>query len=444
MSVRASLVCAAIVTAGAIGCATQTDWSSISSPDTRFAQTAGTTGVTVTTVVPSESPRGTTLDVQINGTGFDNTSQVTMPLHGVIDPRVHVNSTQFVKSTQVIANVTITSDAALDMYDVVVALSSGKKGIGSDAFVVVLQPEVLVGGYHVKAIGVTGDAVGDATNPVSCNYGPLPTLWHPDGSRVTLPTGTTYCGGSPQAINASGVILGSLSGGPANSQGMWFPSGGSYVLQVVPATPDGTRPITAGALNDNNEIFGWSTSATKLYWWSSATGWLPVQVPANTTACQSFNGINNHGELVARCTVGGVGNGYYWSSHSAAPLLLPRPAGTGDVSPRSINDGGVIVGNGPGGGLRWQPTSSGYVLDIFPGTLNTIASDGTIAGSVIRNNGSNGRSPVIFYSPSSYQILGLTATSGTWGDAGGIALTANGIVVGGTEGNAKALRWKVP
>jgi hypothetical protein len=352
-AVHARLFCAVVVTAGAIGCATSTDTSSISAPDVHLTQAAATTGA------------------------------------------------------------------------------------------VAIQPEVLAGGYHVKAIGVTGDAVGDATNPVSCNAGPLPTLWHPDGSRVTLPTGTTYCGGSPQAINASGVILGSLSGGPANSQGMWFPSGGSYVLQVVPPTPDGTRPITAGALNDNNEILGWSTSATKLWWWSSATGWLSVQVPANTTLCQSLNGINNRGEFVARCNVGGVGNGYYWSSHNAAPLLLPRPAGTGDVAPRSINDAGVIVGNGPGGGLRWQPSPSGYVLDVFPGALYTIASDGTMAGSILLTKKSNSRSPVIFYSPSSYQILGLTS-SGTWGEAVAIAVTPTGRVLGGTEGNVKALRWRVP
>lgn len=440
MSVRASLVCAAVLTSGAIGCATQTDTLSISAPDARFAKAAPPTGITVTTVVPSQSPRGITLDVQVNGTAFDNTSQVTMPLNGVIDPRVHVNKTSYVTSTQVVANVTISSDAALTSYDVVVATASGKKGIGTEAFVVVIMPEVLAGGYHVKGMGVTGDAVGDATNPVSCNAGPLPTLWHPDGSRVTLPTGTAYCGGSPQAFNASGVILGSISGG-TGIEGMWFPSGGSYTLQVLPPAPDGVRPITAGALNDNNEVLGWGAGA-KLYWWSSATGWLSVQVPANATACQSFNGINNRGELVAKCTVGGVGNGYYWSSHSAAPVLLPRAPGTGDVSARAINASGVIIGGGPGGGYRWQPSPSGYVLDVFPGGLLAIASDGTMAGSITRS-GSRNPSPVVFYSPTSYLILGIPS-SVTWGEAVAIALTPTGIVVGGTGGNAKALRWRIP
>jgi hypothetical protein len=434
---------ALVLLATAVACERVADPSSIVFPDPHLSlSAAAASGVTIGAVLPSQSTRGTTLDVQINGSGFDKTSQATLPLHGVVDPRVHVNSTRYVKPTQVVANVTISGDAALDSYDVAVALSSGKKGIGTEAFVVVLQPEALDGGYHVKAIGVSGDAAGDATNPVFCNYGPLPTVWRPDGTRITLPMGA-YCGGSPQAINASGVVEGSLSGGAANASGLWFPSGNGYTLQEVPPTSSGYRPIVPGGLNDNNELFGWGQGGAKLFWYSVATGWLPVQVPANATACQSFQGINNRGELTAKCTVGGVGNAYYWSSHDAAPVLLPRPAASGDVVPHDMNDDGVIVGYGGGTGLRWRPSPAGYVLDIFPpsSTLYSIASDGTIAGSITLKSGGSGPSPAIFYSPTSYQILGVTS-GGKWGEAIAIALTPTGIVPGGTEANSKALRWK--
>ena len=322
---------------------TPTDSLSPSSSDVSFARSATTTDVTISSVLPSESPQGTTLDVQINGTGFDKTSQATMPLHGVIDPRVHVNSTRYVKSTQVVANVTISADATPDSYDVVVATASGKKGIGTDAFAVVLQADVLAGGLGVNAVNQAGDLVGRGSNQVSCNSAPLPMLWHADGSAVTLPLGS-FCGANALAINASGVILGSLSGGAPTSRGLWIPSGGSYTLQVIPPAPDGYSPVTGGALNDNNEIFGWAQGAPRLYWWSSTTGWLPVQVPVGATRCQSLNAINNPGEMAAMCVVNGVGNAYYWSSHDAAPVLLPRPNASGDVSPRAINDNGVIVG----------------------------------------------------------------------------------------------------
>ena len=438
LSARRSLELALVTTFALASCTEPTNPPVMSDPSVLNARPGTTTDPTVTSTVPSASPRGTTLDVQINGSGFDNGSQATMPLHGVLDSRVHVNSTRYVKSTQVVANVTITGDAVIDAYDVVVVTAAGKKGIGTEAFVVQLQAEVMAGGYHVNAVNQNGDAVGDVTNPVSTCNGPLPTFWRADGTRVTLPLGA-FCGGSPLAINASGVILGSLSGGVSNSRGLWIPSGGTYTLQVLAPAPDGYRPLTDGALNDNNEIFAWGQGFARLYWWSAATGWLSVQVPAGATACQALAAINNRGEMAAKCTVNGVDNPYYWSSHDAAPIALPRPAGSALVWPRDINDDGVIVGTG----LRWRPTPSGYVYDVFPvGSPSAIAPDGTMAGSV-PGSGSSGGSPAIFYSPTSYQVLALT-NGGRWGSAGSIALTAGGIVVGGTEANSKALRWKFP
>jgi hypothetical protein len=439
-AVRALVVATLLLT---FACSSPTD-SAPALPQIHLAL-ATTTAVTVTTVIPSEAPRSVTLDVQINGSGFDKGSKVTMPLRGVDDPRVRINSTRYVKSTQVIASVTISSDAELAGYDVVVTTTSGKKGIGTEAFVVVILPEVLAGGYHVNDVNTSGDAIGDVTNPrypQSCATPALQGLWRADGTRVTLPM-NGYCGGSPQAINSSGVILTNLSGGTAHS-GLWVPSGSSFILQELPATPDGVYPIAPGAFNDNNEIFGWVQGAPKLVWWSATTGWLPVQVPAGATACQSFRALNNRGEMAARCTVNGSGNPYYWSSHDAAPVALPRPAAAGDVSPHDMNDSGVIVGGGPSGGLRWRPTPSGYVMDQFTvGGAGVIAADGTMGGSVPGKNGASGPSPAIFFAPDSYQMLGLT-TNGKWGEVREIVATPTGLLVGGTESNAKALRWRVP
>jgi hypothetical protein len=304
-----------------------------------------------------------------------------------------------------------------------------------------IAPEVLVGGYHANSVNQTGDAVGDVRNPVFCNYAPLPTLWHADGSRIALPLGS-FCGGSPLRINSSGVILGSLSGGPANSTGLWFPSSTGYTLTVLPAASDGYRPLTGGGLNDNAHVLGWGQGFARLYWWSSGTGWISMNVPSGATFCQASRAINNYDQIASKCTVRGVGNGYYWSSPTATPILLPSPAGLGDVTPRGMNDAGVIVGGGSGVGLRWVPTPSGYKMDVFPaGVPEAIAADGMMAGSVSRNFGSS--LPVLFLPTLQYQLLGLT-TSGTWGTAGSISVTLTGHVIGGTEANAKALRWKTP
>ena len=97
---------------------------------------------TVTAAVPSAAPQGTTLDVEIDGTGFDSGSHASFERGGVADPKVHVNSTRYVKSTQLVANVTIEVDATVSPYDVAVFTVGGKKGIGTDAFTVQLANEL--------------------------------------------------------------------------------------------------------------------------------------------------------------------------------------------------------------------------------------------------------------------------------------------------------------
>ena len=64
----------------------------------------------VTSTLPSEATRDTTLDVQITGSGFDNGSRASFERNGLVDARVRVNSTRFVKSTTIVANVTIAAD----------------------------------------------------------------------------------------------------------------------------------------------------------------------------------------------------------------------------------------------------------------------------------------------------------------------------------------------
>lgn len=110
---------------------------------TGVASASSTSAVTVTSTMPSAAPRDTTLDVQVNGSGFGKGAIASFQLNGIVDSRVRVNSTQFVKSTQLVANLTIAATADTGLYNVAVSNLSGTKGIGTELFAVKVKGSVI-------------------------------------------------------------------------------------------------------------------------------------------------------------------------------------------------------------------------------------------------------------------------------------------------------------
>jgi len=94
----------------------------------------GTENLTVTSADPSEALQDTTLNVTVSGTGFDDGSAVTMLRGGVATNKVVTNSTIYVTSRKLIANITIAADADVGLYDVQVFTSGGKRGVGTEQF----------------------------------------------------------------------------------------------------------------------------------------------------------------------------------------------------------------------------------------------------------------------------------------------------------------------
>jgi hypothetical protein len=204
---------------------------------------------------------------------------------------------------------------------------------------------------------------------------------------------------------------------------------------------DGMAPNTGGAFNDAGEIAGWAAGG-RVYWWSSATGWLPVPVPVGATLCQILDGLNNNGEIVGKCVVGGVTYGYYWKDHSTPPVRLPTPPGVTDPAPRDINDAGVIVS----GSWRFTPNGSGWTTDKLPDAgagadAYSVADDGTIAGTVNKNGGHGaGPLPAVWPQGGAYQLLALPAG---WGEALQVRTGQNGIIVVGANRTAGVgMRWR--
>jgi hypothetical protein len=104
---------------------------------------------TVTSTNPAAAKRDTTLDVQILGSGFDRGSRVDFTLSGVPDPaKIRTHSTTYATSSKLIANITISADAPLDRYDVLVTVLADDRGVAPYRPLEGLRYHVLLGRAH--------------------------------------------------------------------------------------------------------------------------------------------------------------------------------------------------------------------------------------------------------------------------------------------------------
>jgi hypothetical protein len=135
MTARRLLAVAALAALAACADRTVTDPRSPGdAPDYAKGGGGGGGDPTVTGTNPTDAPQDTTLNIRVLGSNFDRNSRADLALGGVVGPKVHTNSTAYVSSTELIANVTIAVDADTGVYDVIVTTSTGKKGIGTEMF----------------------------------------------------------------------------------------------------------------------------------------------------------------------------------------------------------------------------------------------------------------------------------------------------------------------
>ena len=239
----------------------------------------------MTSALPAEAPQDTTLDVQITGTGFDAGSQASFQLQGVTDARVHVNKTRYVKSTQVIANVTIARDAIVSAYDVVVMTATGKKGIGTEAFTV--RQASAMAAWTIDAtqsVNFAGDGRGDYING-QCgivgaifygNYNPATG----DGGDATLDNirpGSTGCLPRSIRVTLNGV-----------SQNVPFIA----IRRVVGLTVGESRTQDFVIQVDGD------SRCTRVGWWTRGRGGGGGQITVTRTASDSWTATTNG---TARC-----------------------------------------------------------------------------------------------------------------------------------------------
>ena len=98
--------------------------------------------VLVTSADPASAPQGTiSLDVTVNGNGFDSTAAVNFLVTGTTNPGgITVKKVAVRGSKKLIATIEIAATAVVTNFDIEVQLSGGRKGKGTSLFAVLSKP----------------------------------------------------------------------------------------------------------------------------------------------------------------------------------------------------------------------------------------------------------------------------------------------------------------
>ena len=166
-------------------------------------------------------------------------------------------------------------------------------------------------------------------------------LWEPSAGTFEflpiLPGGLHTVG---NAINNLTHITGtgSVSSGAFEAL-FWTSSTGSQDIGVL----NGSGYTAGEAINGNDEIAGLNSPELAGFYWSAATGMLPLQSLVGSQA-PAF-GINNSGMVAGySSTADGAIHATRWINHSSAPQDLGTLEPGGNSYGRAINSLGQVVG----------------------------------------------------------------------------------------------------
>lgn len=328
--------------------------------------TGGGMGPAVKSTNPSFAPQGTTLSVRVLGSGFDQGSRAVWALNRdttFTTTKIRTNSTTFVSSTELVANITIEGDASLDLYDVVVVTTSGKKGIGIELFEVTTEITDLGAGDNSTATAVNdlGQIVGRG-GPGSGAF-----LWE-SGSLTDLGVLPGMTSSAAEDINASGRVVGYSSSGSVYRAFTWSETDGMRVLSTL-----GGCCSQAFAINDNGDIAGSSTlpgnAVTHAVVWRNGVI-TDIQAPSFAQGSSEAWDINGLGQVVGTYFAG-PGRSYTWTA-AGGMQLLRSPTANGDEA-LGINDNGEIVG--------WAVPAAGGQNQAYLWTAGVFEELGTLGGA---------------------------------------------------------------
>jgi uncharacterized membrane protein len=391
-------------------------------PSDGVAAKNGTQGPTVKSTDPDTATVDSTLNVRVFGSGFDDGSRADWAFKGVVSEKIRTNSTIFVSSTELVANITIASNANIGSHDVIVTTKTGKPGIGTELFEVIMKMTMLptLGGPGAEAHAVNdaGDVVGSSTDTSRSrksfavrwrNVGGVWTVkklgedavpygssvafaineagtavgterdnaivWRADGSKKIIAQVS-----SANAINNFDVIVGwaALPGVPGTTPVVWTPSGVEWTLQALQRLP-GVTQVTCRrdephGIGDGGIIVGFvyddACVQTPVMWRPAAdgSGWLPAERLSPPGSLASGLAQDISGSVIVGtgypCAVlnGCKRKAFRWTPSGASGEISSLDARANGVNRAGDIVGSYIVKSGRMTGFVWSPATSSFVV----------------------------------------------------------------------------------
>jgi hypothetical protein len=413
------------------------------------AVAAKSTNLNVSSANPSFGDQGTTIDVHVFGAGFTTGAQATWLLHGAADPiHVRTNKTTVVSSTELVANITIASDAQLAFWDVQVALIGGKNGVGSDLFEVttaqVLSSNSVEEVWSNNLLQVAGYSSGNEPFVI-------------DEAQHFIDLGS----GQAWGLDPDGSIAVGRDGGQ-HAMSWVRQSDGSWQAQPLPPAPNSVEQnVTSAARTSSGTLLaaGWDgTSAGKfntpynrpVVWQRVGTSWSAPTIYVYPPGAQRAGAhtINGLGQIAGNVDNSGIGA--VWDNPTTVTRL--------DGLPDAINSTGtLIVGDRPSGSTTipvywyrdpatglWNPTGVPLPMSAgatcASGEARGLNDAGIIVGESCNGDGKNqatvwrldlsSGTPTVVGTATLLPGLGAKAPSGAISSATGVNQTAPYVVSG--------------
>lgn len=419
-----------------------------------LAKSGGANGPTVKSTIPDSATVDTTLNVRVLGSGYDQGSRANWAFKGVVSDKIVTNSTLFVSSTELVANITIARNANLGSHDVIVTTSAGKGGIGTELFVVTLKTIGLgtLGGLSSMAWAINnlGAVVGHSRNAAEQDR---TFLWTKAGGMRDLGT----LGGSASRaydINDAGQVVGtSINANGQMRPFLWTEAEGMRDI----GRPDGTYGGAYG-INSHGDVTmeGHGGNMVVGAFYRSSLG---VLDEVNTINAYPED-VNNSSQVVGyqsyTSATGATIQAVLWSRSvngwEEKPLGFLSGGHGSDA--RAINDAGQVVGysNSSGDGVQayiWTAAEGMKLLPNLPRRRQSRAWNISNSGDVVgytQTSGGVGRATLWSPVPDGWKVIDLADALYGSSNARGVndvgQVVGVGVLVPGNSGHQQAILWE--